>query len=87
MRLLNILLVIIFITGCSNEMILLHSKMEQSSAQGVFSSNSGSFPIAKNYSNFFSYGDVKGEVHFNNQLKFDKKKKHSFQRINMGISK
>lgn len=52
-------------------MFVLQSKVEQTRTEGVFSSNFGSFPIAKNYTNFFTYADVKGEIHLNNQLKFD----------------
>lgn len=62
---------IIFLTSCSNEVFVLQSKVEQTRTEGVFSSNFGSFPIAKNYTNFFTYADVKGEIHLNNQLKFD----------------
>ncbi len=52
-------------------MIVLHSKVKQSRTEGTFSSSFGAFPIAKNYTNFFTYADVEGEIDLNNQLKFD----------------
>lgn len=71
MRMLKALPLIVFLTSCSNEMIVLHSKVKQSRTEGNFSSSFGTFPIAKNYTNFFTYADVEGEIDLNNQLKFD----------------